>query len=167
MHRLWDVGAFDFGERTRLALPEEPRAERFFDIRGAADPPAGDASTGLRPAMVTVAGRSVASPCGDELVERVDGLASDAVGRSAIAITGRLRGGRRHAPARNVGYEAELSAKGERLIWVERPWLDKLDALRGPGESYSDVILGWSRSRWGGEAQTQLCTSCAREYERE
>ena len=26
MHRHWDVGAFDFEERTRLALPEESRA---------------------------------------------------------------------------------------------------------------------------------------------
>ena len=27
------------------------------------------------------------------------------------------------------------------MIWIERPWLNKLAALRGAGESYSDVIL--------------------------
>jgi len=27
------------------------------------------------------------------------------------------------------------------LIWVEEIWCDKLNAMRKPGESYSDVIL--------------------------
>jgi len=27
------------------------------------------------------------------------------------------------------------------LIWVEEIWLDNLNAMRNPGESYSDVIL--------------------------
>jgi hypothetical protein len=40
-----------------------------------------------------------------------------------------------------VGYEIEANAKGERLVWIERYACDKLTALRGPGESYSDVIL--------------------------
>jgi hypothetical protein len=44
-------------------------------------------------------------------------------------------------PLGSVGYEPQLSAKGERLIWIERAQADKLSALRGPGESYSDVIL--------------------------
>ena len=26
-------------------------------------------------------------------------------------------------------------------VWIEQVWADKLSALRGPGESYSDVIL--------------------------
>jgi hypothetical protein len=34
-----------------------------------------------------------------------------------------------------------VDAKGERLVWVERSVVDKLSALRGPGESLSDVIL--------------------------
>jgi hypothetical protein len=41
----------------------------------------------------------------------------------------------------SVGYEAEPTANSERLIWLEPHVLDKLSALRGPGESYSDVIL--------------------------
>jgi hypothetical protein len=35
-----------------------------------------------------------------------------------------------------VAYQPETNAKGERLIWP-----DKLDPLRKPGETYSDVIL--------------------------
>jgi predicted CopG family antitoxin len=34
-----------------------------------------------------------------------------------------------------------LAKKGERLIWVETAVADKLAAMRGPGESHSDVIL--------------------------
>ena len=41
----------------------------------------------------------------------------------------------------SVGYEPELNAKGERLIWLEAAFLDRLRAMRRPGESYSDVIL--------------------------
>jgi hypothetical protein len=48
-------------------------------------------------------------------------------------------------PLGSVGYEAERT-KGEVHIWVERKWLDKLSAMRGPGESYSDVIISRRRS---------------------
>jgi hypothetical protein len=44
-------------------------------------------------------------------------------------------------PVGSVGYEAESDAKGERLIWIDDRQADKLGAMRGPGESYSDVIL--------------------------
>jgi hypothetical protein len=44
-------------------------------------------------------------------------------------------------PLGTVGYESEPSPKGERWIWLEETWLNKLDAIRMPGESYSDVIL--------------------------
>jgi hypothetical protein len=44
-------------------------------------------------------------------------------------------------PLGSVGYEAQTNANGERLIWVETRVADRLMALRGPGESYSDVIL--------------------------
>jgi hypothetical protein len=33
------------------------------------------------------------------------------------------------------------NAKGERTVWLEEVWVDRLGAMRGPGESYSDVIL--------------------------
>jgi len=34
-----------------------------------------------------------------------------------------------------------LNEKGERLIWLEVAVLDRLTALRGPSESYSEVTL--------------------------
>jgi hypothetical protein len=44
-------------------------------------------------------------------------------------------------PLGSVGYEPQPNAKGERLIWLEAAIVDRLGAMRGPGESYSDVIL--------------------------
>jgi hypothetical protein len=44
-------------------------------------------------------------------------------------------------PLGSVGFGPEVDAKGERAVWVETSVVDKLSALRGPGESYSDVIL--------------------------
>jgi hypothetical protein len=41
----------------------------------------------------------------------------------------------------SVGYENATNEKGERLIWLDRVVVDRLRALRGVGESYSDVIL--------------------------
>jgi hypothetical protein len=40
-----------------------------------------------------------------------------------------------------VGYEAEANERGERLVWLEHAVLARLGAMRGPGESYGDVIL--------------------------
>ena len=44
-------------------------------------------------------------------------------------------------PLGSVGYEPQLNEKGERLVWLEAAVVDRLAAMRGPGESYSDVIL--------------------------
>ncbi len=44
-------------------------------------------------------------------------------------------------PLGSVGYEAEATTKGERLIWLEPRWVDNLAAMRGPGKTYSDVII--------------------------
>jgi hypothetical protein len=44
-------------------------------------------------------------------------------------------------PLGSVGYEPQLNAKGERLIWIDARWHDKLAAMRKAGESYSDVIV--------------------------
>jgi hypothetical protein len=41
----------------------------------------------------------------------------------------------------SVNYEAQPNAKGEQLIWLEPAVLDKHAAPRGPGESFSEVIL--------------------------
>ena len=47
----------------------------------------------------------------------------------------------RTLPLGSVGYENKINERGERLIWLEPNVVDRLRALRGPGESYSDVIL--------------------------
>jgi hypothetical protein len=44
-------------------------------------------------------------------------------------------------PLGSVGYENRTNAKGERFVWLEPGVVSKLRALRGEGESYSDVIL--------------------------
>jgi hypothetical protein len=49
-------------------------------------------------------------------------------------------------PLGSVGCEPEPDAKGERWIWLEPRLVDRLRALRGPGESYSDVILRLAKS---------------------
>ena len=47
----------------------------------------------------------------------------------------------RTLPLGTVGYEAEANERGERAVWLEEVWVDRLGAMRGPGESFSDVIL--------------------------
>ncbi len=44
-------------------------------------------------------------------------------------------------PLGSVGYENESNENGERLIWLPHDVLGKLNRLRGPDETYSDVIL--------------------------
>ena len=44
-------------------------------------------------------------------------------------------------PLGSVGYETQLNAQGEQLVWLETAIVDRLGVMRGPGESYSDVIL--------------------------
>ena len=44
-------------------------------------------------------------------------------------------------PLGSVGYEDGTNEKGERLIWLAPHVLNLLRAMRGPKESYSDVIL--------------------------
>jgi hypothetical protein len=47
----------------------------------------------------------------------------------------------RTPPVGSVGYEAEASERGERLIWLDHAVVARLRAIRGSGESYSEVIL--------------------------
>jgi hypothetical protein len=44
-------------------------------------------------------------------------------------------------PLGSVGYENKIDEDGNHLIWLDRAVVDRLLAMRGPGESYSDVIL--------------------------
>ena len=41
----------------------------------------------------------------------------------------------------SVGFEPPLNATGERWVWLEVGVVDRLGAMRGPGEGYSDVSL--------------------------
>jgi hypothetical protein len=41
----------------------------------------------------------------------------------------------------SVSFENASNAKGERTVWLELRVVDRLRALRGRGETYSDVIL--------------------------
>ena len=43
----------------------------------------------------------------------------------------------RTLPLGSVDYEAEANERGERLIWLEAATVDRLAAMRGPGESLS------------------------------
>jgi hypothetical protein len=44
-------------------------------------------------------------------------------------------------PFGSVSYENQINEQGQRLIWLDPTVVNRLRALRGPGESYSDVIL--------------------------
>jgi hypothetical protein len=47
----------------------------------------------------------------------------------------------------SVGYEAEANERGEHLIWLEAAMVDRLGAMRGPGESYSETILRFAAEK--------------------
>ena len=40
-------------------------------------------------------------------------------------------------------FEQDLSPNGQRHVWLEPNVANRLRAMRGPGESYSDVPCGW------------------------
>ena len=47
----------------------------------------------------------------------------------------------RTLPFGSMSFENKTDQNGDRLIWLERRMLDKLNSHRRAGESYSDVIL--------------------------
>lgn len=49
-------------------------------------------------------------------------------------------------PLGSVAVEAEANERGERVIWLDDATADRLGAMRGPGETYSDVILRLAES---------------------
>ena len=57
------------------------------------------------------------------------------------SVTKEAAGGFPAARLGSVGYVAEINDKRERLIWLEERWLNKHNALRGKGESPSDLIM--------------------------
>jgi hypothetical protein len=48
----------------------------------------------------------------------------------------------------SAAYEPQRTAQGGYLIWVERSWLNKLEALRQPREGLSETIIrAWREDR--------------------
>jgi hypothetical protein len=47
----------------------------------------------------------------------------------------------------SVSYENKTNERGDRLIWLDRAAVDRLRSLRGPNESYGDVILRLASER--------------------
>jgi hypothetical protein len=47
----------------------------------------------------------------------------------------------RTLPLGSVSYENKTDEQGQRLIWLDLAVVGRLRAMRGPDESYSDVIL--------------------------
>jgi hypothetical protein len=52
-------------------------------------------------------------------------------------------------PLGSVAVEPYFSVKGERTVWLEPHVVDRLSAMRGPAESYSDVILRLVEASYG------------------
>jgi hypothetical protein len=46
----------------------------------------------------------------------------------------------------SVGVEQKRAPNGDCFIWLDRAVVGRLCAMRGPGESYSDVILRLAES---------------------
>ena len=44
-------------------------------------------------------------------------------------------------PLGSVAVGAEVNERGDRTVWQDEVWVDRLGAMRGRGESVSDVIL--------------------------
>jgi hypothetical protein len=44
-------------------------------------------------------------------------------------------------PVGSVAYEPELNSHGQRYVWLDAAMVDRLGAMRGPGETHSDAIL--------------------------
>ena len=48
-------------------------------------------------------------------------------------------------PVGSAAYEPQRTAQGGYFIWIERSWLNKLEALRQPGGSLSETIIRLGR----------------------
>jgi hypothetical protein len=59
-------------------------------------------------------------------------------------------------PLGSVGYEAERDAQGNCFVWLDEGTVNKLGAMRGPGEGYSEVIIRLFVGRDADEAIDEL-----------
>lgn len=44
-------------------------------------------------------------------------------------------------PLGSVAIEPDVNERGERTVWLDEVWVNRLGAMRQPGEDYSEVIL--------------------------
>ena len=44
-------------------------------------------------------------------------------------------------PLGSVAVEPYTNEHGERTVWLDEVWVNRIGAMRGPKESYGDVIL--------------------------
>jgi hypothetical protein len=65
-------------------------------------------------------------------------------------------------PVGFVGYENATNERGERLMWLEPRVVDRLRTLRGPGETYSDVILRLIEPGAGALSAMRIASSARR-----
>jgi hypothetical protein len=73
----------------------------------------------------------VRSPQGDKFSAMIR-IAISAAAFEAIKAT---------LPVGSAAYEPQRTPQGGYFIWVERSWLNKLEALRQPGEGLSETII--------------------------
>jgi hypothetical protein len=58
-------------------------------------------------------------------------------------------------PVGSLAYQPPRTAQGDFFIWIERGWLNKLEALRQPGEDLSETILRLVAMEAGGRPRRQ------------
>jgi hypothetical protein len=58
------------------------------------------------------------------------------------------------APVDRHAAEPQLNERGERLIWIEEPWLDKLNSIRRSGERHSEAVIRLA-ALWEGHRGSQ------------
>jgi hypothetical protein len=71
--------------------------------------------------------------------------------RIAISVEA-FRAIERTLPLGSVAIEPHVNDRGERYVWLEPKFVDRLKAMRRAGESYSDVILRLAAEGGGGVA---------------
>ncbi len=61
-------------------------------------------------------------------------------------------------PVGSATYEPQRTAQGGYFIWVERGWLNKLEALRQPSEGLSETIIRLVAMEAGGRPRRRAAT---------
>jgi len=68
----------------------------------------------------------------------------------------------RTLPLGSMGYESEPNERGERYVWLEEVWVNRLGAMRRPGETYCGLSAAQLLNRSSPTAPRRLSGSSAR-----